>query len=326
MPTTTKYIWDDDNLLAEADATDTISTVYTNEPEQYGNLVSTRTSGTTSYHHFDAIGSTRQLTNSTGGVTDRATYDAWGSTVVRSGATNTTFLWTAETGYCSDASTGAVYVRRRTVIHLIARWVLLDTAGFVDGPNRYLYVLNRPVNLQDPSGRIVACSASCVRSPGDDLNRVNDVGPRGGRLTAKLTAKRNSALVLASEMRADFGFPKAVDARPQWFEPKVPKPMSYALDCCCCCDRAGWAQVFVETWKGTPRSVAMLPFHESGVGYIDHALPYPDATQTVPCSSGTRSAILIDGPNWTEMVKFLDAGGTELSQEFTSCRLLHRGP
>ena len=66
VPTTTKYIWDDQNYLAEADGSDTINVVYTNEPEQYGNLVSTRISGSTSYHHFDAIGSTRQLTNAAG--------------------------------------------------------------------------------------------------------------------------------------------------------------------------------------------------------------------------------------------------------------------
>src|SRR5258708_1236708 len=73
MPTT-KYIWDDENVLAEADASDTINVVYTNEPQEYGNLVSTRISGTTSYHHFDALGSTRQLTNAAGTTTDTVVY------------------------------------------------------------------------------------------------------------------------------------------------------------------------------------------------------------------------------------------------------------
>jgi hypothetical protein len=64
--TTTNYIWDERNHLAEADATNTINVVYTNEPQQYGNMVSSRISGTTSYHQFDALGSTRQLTNAAG--------------------------------------------------------------------------------------------------------------------------------------------------------------------------------------------------------------------------------------------------------------------
>jgi len=78
MPTT-NYIWDEENLLAETDASNVVQTVYTNEPQQYGNLISSRISGTTSYHHFDAIGSTRQLTNGAGTVTDTMIYDAWGT-------------------------------------------------------------------------------------------------------------------------------------------------------------------------------------------------------------------------------------------------------
>lgn len=62
----TEYIWDEDNLVAETDGTNAVNVVYTNEPQQYGNLISTRIAGTTSYHHFDALGSTRQLTNSAG--------------------------------------------------------------------------------------------------------------------------------------------------------------------------------------------------------------------------------------------------------------------
>src|SRR5262249_26008973 len=78
VPTTTNYIWDEQNYLAEADGTNTINVVYTNEPERYGNLVSTRLpvagTPTTVYHHFDAIGSTRQLTNAAVTVIDTMIY------------------------------------------------------------------------------------------------------------------------------------------------------------------------------------------------------------------------------------------------------------
>ena len=56
----TKYLWDGDNILAETDGSDTVTTVYTNEPQQYGNLISQRSGTTTSYFHFDALGSTRR--------------------------------------------------------------------------------------------------------------------------------------------------------------------------------------------------------------------------------------------------------------------------
>src|SRR5712664_3094499 len=106
MPTTTNYIWDDDNLLAEADDSNVVQTVYTNETQQYGNLVSTRISGTTSYHHFDAIGSTRQLTNAAGTITDTVIYDAWGNVVNRVGATATKRLWVGVLTYYTDPETG----------------------------------------------------------------------------------------------------------------------------------------------------------------------------------------------------------------------------
>ena len=83
MPTTTNYIWDENNLLAEADGSNVVQTVYTNEPEQYGNLISSRISGTTSYHHFDALGSTRQLTNAAGTVTDTPWSPPMQSTAMR---------------------------------------------------------------------------------------------------------------------------------------------------------------------------------------------------------------------------------------------------
>src|SRR5438132_9235880 len=101
MPVT-KYIWDDENLLAEADGNDAIQTVYTNEPQQYGNLISSRISGATSYHHFDALGSTRQLTSSSGASTDTLIYDSWGNVVNRTGTTGLFLLWVGQLGYYFD--------------------------------------------------------------------------------------------------------------------------------------------------------------------------------------------------------------------------------
>src|SRR5689334_15676171 len=113
MPTTTNYIWDDQNYLAETDENNVVQTVYTNEPEQYGNLISSRISGTTSYHHFDALGSTRQLTNAAGSVTDTVIYDAWGKVANRTGTSGAFLLWLGEPGYYFDPETGLAYVRER---------------------------------------------------------------------------------------------------------------------------------------------------------------------------------------------------------------------
>jgi RHS repeat-associated protein len=34
----------------------------------------------------------------------------------------------------------------------VGRWLSEDPAGYVDGPNQYLYVKNNPINMTDPSG------------------------------------------------------------------------------------------------------------------------------------------------------------------------------
>ncbi len=149
---TTNYIWDDDNLLAEADQADTINAVYTNEPQQYGNLVSSRISGGTSYHHFDALGSTRQLTNAAGSVTDRMTYDAWGNVVNRTGAALVFLLWIGELGYHFDLETGLFSVRERPYEPENGRWTTVDPLWPFLDVDQFLYANNGPITNFDPSG------------------------------------------------------------------------------------------------------------------------------------------------------------------------------
>ena len=91
--TVTNYIWDveSDNLLMETDASGATTAVYTNEPDVFGELVSQRRGGVTSYYHFDAQRSTRELTEANQNVTDTATYTAFGEAVASSGVTSNPF-------------------------------------------------------------------------------------------------------------------------------------------------------------------------------------------------------------------------------------------
>ena len=64
MVTITKYVWDtvSDCVLSELDENNAVTAVYTNEPQQYGGVLSQRRGTTSHYHHHDALGSTRFLT------------------------------------------------------------------------------------------------------------------------------------------------------------------------------------------------------------------------------------------------------------------------
>lgn len=151
MATTTNCIWDEQNYLAESDGTNTINVVYTNEPKRYGELISSRVSGATSYHEFDGLGSTRQLINATGGTTDTAVYGAWGDVAARSGSSQVALLWVGQLGYYSDLETGTLSVRERNYGAAIGRWTSMDPR-FPVASNRYVYVTNAPPRSADPSG------------------------------------------------------------------------------------------------------------------------------------------------------------------------------
>ena len=153
MPVT-NYIWDveTDSYLMETDGSNVTQAVYTNEPVQFGNLVSQRRGSTTNYCHFDALGSTREVTGSAESITDTFTYDAWGIEVRRTGSTTVSFRWVGALGYYHDQETGSQYVRARSYQPVTARWLSLDPLGFAIDTNQYRYSSSDPVNLVDPSG------------------------------------------------------------------------------------------------------------------------------------------------------------------------------
>jgi hypothetical protein len=98
--------WDFQNYLAETDDQNEIQAVYTNEPQSYGNLISQyRKDGaiwTPSYYQYDALGSTRALTDDAGDATDTYVYDAWGNEVAVTGTTVNPFRWVGDVGYYWD--------------------------------------------------------------------------------------------------------------------------------------------------------------------------------------------------------------------------------
>jgi RHS repeat-associated protein len=156
MVTVTKYVWDPvfDCVSHELDENNDVKAVYHNEPQQYGGVLSQRRGSTSHYHHHDALGSTRFLTDSSGNVTDTYLNDAWGNSVATFGTTVNPFKWVGKYGYYTDASTGQVYVRARMYQPTAARWCSVDPIKFVDGPNLYRAALNNIVNIIDPTGTV----------------------------------------------------------------------------------------------------------------------------------------------------------------------------
>lgn len=172
---TKRFVWDDQNYLAETDENNDTQVVYTNELAYYGNLISQyrRTNGLwlPSYCHYDVLGSTRKLTDTNQDVTETYHYNAWGETLASTAMTVNPFRYIGELGYHYDEPRATYCVRERTYTPELARWTSADPwlrlelnqADFGrkmvrrnilarGGTNLYAYVDASPVIWVDPSG------------------------------------------------------------------------------------------------------------------------------------------------------------------------------
>ncbi len=171
------YVWDElsDNVLKEVDDTGTTTAEYTNEPSQFGELISQRRDSTDSYFTFDAQRSTRQLTSDDETETDSYAYSAFGELLASSGTTENPFRYNGAVGYYTDTESGEIYIRRRTYQPILARWLSTDPLQFIDGPNAYnpYFAPGRT----DPSG--MACQkhcCCCVKGLGiDNILVIDDI-------------------------------------------------------------------------------------------------------------------------------------------------------
>ena len=162
MVTVTKYVWDPvfDCVTSELDENNAVKAVYHNEPLQYGGVLSQRRGNTSHYHHHDALGSTRFLTDSSGNVTDTYLHDSWGNLIASSGTTVNPFRWIGRYGYYFDSATGLFYVRARMYQPAAARWVSVDPIREVlellyrQSVPEYQYCSNNSLRFIDRSGLI----------------------------------------------------------------------------------------------------------------------------------------------------------------------------
>ncbi|MEI8080742.1 MAG: right-handed parallel beta-helix repeat-containing protein [Actinomycetes bacterium] len=150
--TATGYTYDTIAGLAYvlAEQTGSTTTLYT-----YGtDLISqTDPAGVQSYYHYDGLGSTRSLTNGSGQITARYTYDAFGALRLSSGTDSTAFKFTGEQ---TDDEIGLIYLRARYYDPATGRFLSRDPfpgfATYTQSLNPYIYVGNNPASLVDPTG------------------------------------------------------------------------------------------------------------------------------------------------------------------------------
>jgi RHS repeat-associated protein len=148
----TYFFWDEveDNVIREYDDNNNTIAHYTTEPTLYGRVISQDRGGDVRHYKYDGQGNTVALTDNSGNVTDTRKYSAFGEVTESSGTTDIVFLFGGQSGY--QTCTRGLSIRRRQYNQLSGRWSSLDPLITVASQNLYCFVINNPVNFEDPSG------------------------------------------------------------------------------------------------------------------------------------------------------------------------------
>lgn len=161
--TTNLYFYDAARIIEEQTPGGATVATYT-----YGNYVdevlTMDRSGQTYYYHANALWSPHALTDSSGAVVERYTYDAYGGVTVLDAAYTPLPLnaWGTPhsavgnpwlfTGRQLDEESGLYYYRTRHYHPGQGRFIQRDSLGYVTGLNLYEYVRSSPTRYVDPSG------------------------------------------------------------------------------------------------------------------------------------------------------------------------------
>jgi len=145
------------------------------------------------YYIYDGLGSTRQLVNASGAVTDSYGYSAFGELASHTGTTVNPFLFNAQQ---FDQASGDYYLRARYYNQNNGRFISQDPyGGSNEDPislHRYLYASVDPVNRVDPSGRDDLAEVTVATTESIALDGAEAGATQGAKATAETVAENES--------------------------------------------------------------------------------------------------------------------------------------
>lgn len=150
-------IWDGENIRDEINVGDSLWAVHTLAPRGYGEMIARRAGGVTSFYHFDAVGSTDRMTDSSQDTVISYLYRAFGEETILSGSNSNRFTWVGRLGYYRQTDSDDFWVRARVYRPTTGRWasreappVAIRQGSMVEHP--YAYCEGNPVSRVDASG------------------------------------------------------------------------------------------------------------------------------------------------------------------------------
>jgi len=150
--TTTRFVYSGVRLVQETNSAGTTQATYTLAPMggDWEPLVSHRKSGASRFYAFDALGTTRALTDGSEDVAAVFTDDAWGNVLSASDSSATAHQYVGRYGYYLDGASGLQLLTQRYYDAAVGRFVSEDPVR--DGQEWYAYAGCRPLAQVDPHG------------------------------------------------------------------------------------------------------------------------------------------------------------------------------
>jgi RHS repeat-associated protein len=146
----TRYIYDAaGNLLAEANSSNVIQKYYIHG---LGLMAMVTPTGEVYTYHFNAVGSTIAMSDSSQNMVNKYAYDPFGNISANS-VENVPqpFKFVGQYGVMTEPN-GFYYMRARYYDPEVGRFISEDPSGFDGGINLFIYALNNPITLYDPNG------------------------------------------------------------------------------------------------------------------------------------------------------------------------------
>ncbi len=160
VTTTTRYIYDREDILLEIDGNTNIVTRFTHGPGIDEPLIMEK-SDKSFFYHADGLGSITELTDTAATVVQSYSYSSFGKIESQlDPAFVQPFMFTSRE---FDPETGLYFYRTRTYDSSVGRFLQEDPIGLKGGDlNLYPYVRNNPVTFIDPSGEGPIAVGICV--------------------------------------------------------------------------------------------------------------------------------------------------------------------
>jgi RHS repeat-associated protein len=148
------------NLIAEYDSSGVSLAKY---EHGYGLLSKTEQSGNSYWYHFNAIGSTSEMTADNSAVMNNYTFDPFGITIYAVENISNHFKYIGEFGIQREEN-GLDYMRARFYLTYEGRFTNCDPISILGNINTYLYCNNSPTSNVDPGGLYSVHDAVCTIS------------------------------------------------------------------------------------------------------------------------------------------------------------------